>query len=432
MAASHSSPLGRENSCTFLRLFFALLVVVGHAYVLGGFGEEPLHRWTGGAMSGREMAVQGFFVLSGFLIATSLGQNPSLWRFACHRAFRILPAFWVYLALIVFVVAPALLELRWPDRYSYWQLLTLGPRNAWMYFEDNWRLQAQAFDIIPLFAGNPAKYGVNGSLWSVHFEAVFYVCAAIAAGAWQLPRRTAALAMGLAVVGAWCLGSMVLLFAAVALLWRFAVPRGWGMVALFALLYLAEVLITFRTEMVAAAVPESFRTRFVFHPLWRLSALAFLGGMVWWQYRAHLRWSMKIFLPAVAILVAGALTNHWRLVMPLALPYVVLFLAARLPFQKVERLGDYSYGIYIFSFPIQQLLCFWGVHKAGFLAYAASSIVLSVAAGALSWWLVERPALRVGRALGTSSPWAKWRASRKEPAPVAEQIPLALDGVPQA
>src|SRR5262245_27203349 len=108
MAVSHSSPLGRENSCTFLRLFFALLVVIGHAYVLGGFGEVPLHRWTGGALSGREMAVQGFFVLSGFLIATSLGQHSSLWRFTCHRTFRILPAFWVYLALIVFVVTPAL------------------------------------------------------------------------------------------------------------------------------------------------------------------------------------------------------------------------------------------------------------------------------------------------------------------------------------
>lgn len=432
MAISHSSPLGRENSCTFLRLFFALLVVVGHAFVLGGFGEEPLHRWTGGAMSGREMAVQGFFVLSGFLIATSLGQNPSLWRFACHRAFRILPAFWVYLVLVVFVMAPALIELGWPGRFSYWQSLTAGPRNAWMYFQDNWRLQAQAFDIVPLFAGNPAKFGVNGSLWSVHFEAVFYVCAAVAAAAWQLPRRAAGLAVVLGAVGAYGLGSPVLAFAAVALFWRVIVPKGWGMVALFALLYLVEVLITFRVDVVAAVVPEPARIKFAFHPLWRLSALAFLGGMVWWQFRAHLRWSMRIFLSAVAILAIGALTNHWRLAMPVALPYVVLFLAARLPFQKVERWGDYSYGIYIFSFPIQQLLCFWGVHRLGLLAYVASSVVLSIAVGALSWWLVEKPALRAGRALGAWSPWDKLRVLRKEPAPVAEQMPLSLEEAPQA
>jgi peptidoglycan/LPS O-acetylase OafA/YrhL len=92
MALSPSAPLGRDNSFTFLRLFFALAVVFGHSYVLGGFGAEPLTLLTGGVISGREIAVQGFFVLSGFLIAKSLAENPSLWRFACHRAFRILPA----------------------------------------------------------------------------------------------------------------------------------------------------------------------------------------------------------------------------------------------------------------------------------------------------------------------------------------------------
>jgi len=78
MAEPTPSPLGRENSCTFLRLLFAVMVVYGHACVLGGFGPEPLERFTGDAMSGREMAVQGFFVLSGFLIAKSLAENASL------------------------------------------------------------------------------------------------------------------------------------------------------------------------------------------------------------------------------------------------------------------------------------------------------------------------------------------------------------------
>jgi peptidoglycan/LPS O-acetylase OafA/YrhL len=191
MALSPSAPLGRDNSFTFLRLFFALAVVFGHSYVLGGFGAEPLTLLTGGVISGREIAVQGFFVLSGFLIAKSLAENPSLWRFACHRAFRILPAYWVYLCGMVFVLAPLMLALRWPDRFGYAQLLTLGPLPAWNYFLKNWALQAQEFGIAPLFSDNPERFNVNGSLWSVHHEATLYLYAAAACGArlWPEGRR---------------------------------------------------------------------------------------------------------------------------------------------------------------------------------------------------------------------------------------------------
>lgn len=425
MPVSAPSPLERENSCTFLRLIFAFLVVWGHAYVLGGFGDEPLSILTRGAISGREIAVQGFFVLSGFLIAKSLGENPSLWRFACHRAFRIFPAFWAYLLLAVFIMAPTMLEVRWPDRFGYGQLLTLGPLSAWSYFTHNWALQAQEFLIAPLFIGNPERFQVNGSLWSVHYEAVFYVCAAAGAGAWSLDRRAAWLASALAVGVAFWSGSMVAAFVGIAFLWRAAIPRGWGIPALFVLLYTIEV-VTACNAQAFAQWPRAFVLwlRFAFHPIWRLSGLAFLGGMLCWRFRAHVKWNVPAFLIAVGVLLAGICGQHWRLAMPLALPYVVLFLAARLPFQKMERWGDYSYGIYIFSFPIQQLLYFHGLHRAGLAAYLGGSLVLSLAAGVLSWWLLEKPALRLGRKLGA---WKAWNGSRARNESIAVQLPLPME-----
>lgn len=63
-----------------------------------------------------------------------------------------------------------------------------------------------------------------------------------------------------------------------------------------------------------------------------------------------MRWDLRIFIAVVACIVTGVLLHGWTFVRPLALPYFVLFLAARLPFQKFERIGDYSYGIYIYSF----------------------------------------------------------------------------------
>jgi peptidoglycan/LPS O-acetylase OafA/YrhL len=429
MAALPPSPLDRENSCTFLRLFFAFLVVFGHSFVMAGFGEEPLAILTAGALSGRDLGVQCFFALSGFLIAQSLGQNPSLWRFACHRVFRIFPAFWVYLILMVFVVTPLMLEARWPDRFSYGQLLTLGPRPAWDYFVYNWYLQCQEFLIAPLFGGNIARFQVNGSLWSVHYEGVFYLCAAAGAAVWPLGRRVTGLLACLAALTAVLWGSKVLAAIVVVLLWRAFMPRGWGFLALFSLFFAIEVLTTLQPN-VLAPLPQSLVSgfQFPFHPTWRISALGFLGGMLCWRYRVWLKWDRRAFLLAVAVLIAGICWHHWRFAMPLALPYVILYLAARLPFQKVERWGDYSYGIYIFAFPIQQWLYDQGLHRHGIAAYLGASLVLSLTAGVLSWWLVEKPALRLGRKLADWDFVSSIR-NRRAPLPVAEQLSLPMEGV---
>jgi peptidoglycan/LPS O-acetylase OafA/YrhL len=437
---NHIQPLlGRENSFTFLRLLFALLVVYGHSFVLGGFGEEPSSIWTGRHIAGREMAVQGFFILSGFLIAKSLADSPSLWRFACHRVFRVVPALWVFLGLMVFVVTPWLMEIRYPAKLTYWEKLTSDKDSAIAYLANNWALQTESYHIVPLFADNPLRYKVNGSLWSVHVEVVFYLFAALAVMARQLSRRMALLLGGLILVSSAALGavsdamgeaddprglvfafeSMTAAFLVVVCLWRAWVRPGWGVPVLFGLVYLGAVM--------SAAMPGWYRQApqglafllplFTLSPLWHPTALAFLGGMMCWRFRDRLRWDWRLFALGMALLVAGGWLRAWNLVMPLAMPYCALYLAARLPFRGLERIGDYSYGIYIFSFPIQQLLIQWGVHRHGVGVLIAASMAASVAAGAISWFLVEKPALRLGRKLGA---WKPRRAVAAEAAaPVA-------------
>ena len=420
MPLSPPTPLGRENSLTFLRLAFALAVVCGHSWVLGGFGEEPLHRLTGGALRGRDFAVQGFFVLSGFLIAKSLAETPSLWRFACHRAFRIVPAFWACLAGIVFILAPWLIAARWPERFSYIERLTLGPLPAWNYLLKNWAFQGGEFNIAPLFAGNPVRFDVNGSLWSVCIEARLYLYAAAAVGARLLPVRAALLGSLLAALVAWWLGWIVAGFFAAVCVWRVVMPAGRGVVVLFALVYAFHSVLTFAPDALQI-LPVRLLVWLlpIFDIPFRVSALAFHGGTLCWRYHALLRWDTRWFLLAAGALTTGVLCGQWSFVMPLALPYVVLFLGARLPFQNVERWGDFSYGIYIFSFPLQQLLVHWGGARAGLPVYLAASLVLSVAAGVLSWFCVEKPALRLGRKLGA---WRPVFSRRQAAAPKASPI----------
>ncbi len=414
--------IGRENSFTFLRLLFALLVIVGHAFVLGGFGEEPLALWTRRHLAGRELAVQGFFVLSGFLIAKSLADDSSLWRFACHRFFRIMPAFWVYLLVMVFLVAPWWMEAHAPGQFSYGQKLTQGPASPWHYFEENWALQTHEFEIVPLFDGNPVKHTVNGSLWSIKVEASFYLLAAGAVLARRLARRFALLlgililavpfvmslilgffipatAGDAALTAPLAFGSSAAAFLAAACLWRAFVRPGWGLFALFALWY-GIVNLDAMNPGWLSSLPLGLGSLVAGPRYWNTSGLAFLGGMLLWRLRAHLRWDWRLLALATGLLVAGARLGAWMAVMPLALPYALLYLAARLPFRGLERVGDFSYGVYIFSFPIQQLLIGWGVHRAGVWALIGASIGVCLPVGALSWYLIEKPALRLGRRLG--------------------------------
>ena len=170
------------NSFTFLRLMLAMLVVLGHSCVLGGFGEEPLGRWSGGTATGRELAVQGFFILSGFLLAASLARQPSLARFAGRRAFRILPGYWAALLITSFIVIPAMFARNFPGQMGYAQSLAYGDQNAMRYLEVNALLWQGQRWIRPFFLQNPSSGIVNGSMWSLFYEVLCY--ALLGCGAW--------------------------------------------------------------------------------------------------------------------------------------------------------------------------------------------------------------------------------------------------------
>jgi hypothetical protein len=121
----------------------------------------------------------------------------------------------------------------------------------------------------------------------------------------------------------------------VAGVWRCLVPTGRGTTVLFAGIYVCSLLVTF-CPWVFEFLSLSFVVWLlpVFHPIWRVSVLTFLAGMLCWRYREQLRFEARWLVIAIAVLITGIWLRQWHLVMPLALPYVVLFLGARLPFQK--------------------------------------------------------------------------------------------------
>ena len=87
------------------------------------------------------------------------------------------------------------------------------------------------------------------------------------------------------------------------------------------------------------------------------------------------------------------------------LAYPLLWLGLHLPLQRVGRQNDYSYGVYIYAFPVQQLLALWGVARWGYWPYALTAVAATAPLAVASWWLVEKHALRLkrlGRGLATT------------------------------
>jgi peptidoglycan/LPS O-acetylase OafA/YrhL len=80
-----------------------------------------------------------------------------------------------------------------------------------------------------------------------------------------------------------------------------------------------------------------------------------------------------------------------------ALSYPLLWLGIHLPFQRVGAHNDYSYVVYIYAFPVQQLLAMWQVQRWGYAAFVFLGVVGTVPFAVASWWLIEKRALKLKR-----------------------------------
>ena len=119
-------------------------------------------------------------------------------------------------------------------------------------------------------------------------------------------------------------------------------------------------------------------------------ALYFLGGWI----RSSL---VAASIAGVAVVAIRIASYPWYLgVAPLLLGYVLLVLGGRLPVRLGAR-NDISYGVYIYAFPVQQMLALSGGHALGVLGFAAVSTALTVPLAWVSWKLVEEPAMKLRR-----------------------------------
>jgi peptidoglycan/LPS O-acetylase OafA/YrhL len=357
-ATLESAYSGRDNAFNFLRLCFALLVMIGHAGVVGwGAAHDPvaIPIDTGG------VAVIGFFALSGFLISRS-GRRAGPLRFVWHRVLRIFPGYWVCLVATAFVLAPLLFWYEHGAIHGFRHTGT-GPIG---YVYRNFLTDQRQGDVAGVTHNSPFPDSLNGSLWTLKSELTCYLLVLLLAVTTLLRRArwvVLLLAAGLLAVIVWVNLRGVMTPGPITLVTIVNIP----VLNAFLLYY----LITFGLAFVLGMVADLYRSVIPFNDVLGVTSLVVTVVSVW----------------------RGWPLFGWAIV---AYVYLLLWAGVRLPrlLRRVGRRNDYSYGVYIYAFPIQQALGILGVPRFGWAFYLLTSVATVLVVAMCSWHLVEKQVMK--------------------------------------
>ncbi|ELB2793008.1 acyltransferase family protein [Aeromonas hydrophila] len=332
----------RDNNFTLLRLLAALSVLFGHSYALsiGVNGlEDPvsniLIKYWGESLP--SLAVDLFFVTSGFLVTASYCQRDNLKVFVESRMLRIFPALIVAVILCVFVVGPISTTTSLFDYFS-------SP-STWSYLRHNIiLLNGIQFDLPSVFMSNPYPMSVNGSLWTLPIELWMYI---------------------------------------------FVAFLGFSRVLMTRATYNLTLLVSILTYIYGG---NEF---LIFHDLRtaQLGLLFFFGGFFYIN-REAIPFSPIVLVGLGFITYLAKDSSSVLLFKGVFFSYLVLILALhpKLRLPSIDKHGDISYGLYIYAFPIQQLIALFITGITPLYMFILSSVI-TFSLAIISWRLIEKPAL---------------------------------------
>lgn len=350
-----------HHGFAWIRMIGALLVVYGHSYPLVSGEELFPPQWP---LQPDEGVLMGFFAMSGFQITESWMRDPHAIRFAVKRVLRLWPPMLTVSLGAALVIGPLVTNLPVGEYFS--------ARQTWGYVVNNAGMLTLDHDLPGVFAGNPWPGAVNGSLWTLPMELLAYG------------------------------GLFVLLLAGAAR------PRGrWLAVVALVVLAVADRRLEHLPDAESAgsllSVPVESLVAFL---------VAFALGVVLNLYRVPL--SPIAAVAGLAVLAAMPISVAASFWMTIVISYAVItaghFWPARLHVPGIWVNG--SYGVYVWSFPIQQLLAHAGVRDRWVMLACAAPVAYVM--GTLSWKFVEEPTMRLRHYVAPERPRRTWRP-RAEP-----------------
>jgi peptidoglycan/LPS O-acetylase OafA/YrhL len=327
----------RRNNFGILRVLFAIFVIVSHSpEIIDGNNSREIFTRLFGSMSFGEVAVDGFFLVSGYLITKSFAERPELWPYLIKRIARIVPAYFVSFWLCVFVLAPL--------GHADSKVFSLHG----IFFNVRMNLLLQPPVAPAVFRGLPLPF-LNGSMWTISYEFRCYL--------------------------------LVPIVAAVARLLRISVSKmRWGVLALTFAGLLAN-------SMLWAPAIFAHDVRFV---------AVFGAGALFYLFREKIPLNGSQAAASALLLVAG-LRFHRLAEVAVAIfgGYLISWFALKVRAFKVGELAarnDISYGVYLYAWPIQILLVWHHPAIHPWLVSVLAVIGASIA-GFASWHLLEKKIL---------------------------------------
>jgi peptidoglycan/LPS O-acetylase OafA/YrhL len=333
----------RKNNFDFLRLVFATFVIITHSYPLSGMLDcDFLCKITNNQVNFSYLGVKGFFIISGYLIFQSLERSKNILDYFWKRILRLFPALIIVLILTIILV-PFIYHSEIPI-YKNKSYLTYIPNNLILY--------KTQYTINGVFENNPYKSVINGSLWTIPYEFTMYA-----------------------------LLSLFILF-----------KKKKTIIKILLSLLLILLMITnlfFSTKL------------FGYNSIIKLDLVIdlgvfFMAGSFLAAFNFDKIYKQKSILLILSILLITSLyLNIFEYTRYILLPLIVILFALNpIPYfcDIGKKIGDLSYGIYIYGFITQQILMHF--FKLNYIELMIYSILISSLLGYLSWHIIEKQALK--------------------------------------
>jgi len=333
--------MNRKNNFDFLRFIAAISVIFTHAFQLTlpeNKNGDFLWIFTGGQLSIGGIAVGIFFVMSGYLITSSWQSKPDIRSYLRARSLRIFPGLIVLIFLTVFIIGPLFSksDTYWQnsDTYRYLGNITLNlPKMSSTITHDGIQQSLPG-----VFENNSLPYYTNGSLWTLHYEFFAYLFIMVLGIFKLLEKRFVLFALGFFVV---------------------------------------------------AHLTNNHITNSSYFVLIRY----FLAGSVLWLWKKYITYTWKLCLLAIIFLILAEPLHLLDTAFVFFGAYLTIFFAQGNRFANFGKLGDASYGIYIWGFLIQQ--CVRATLPTLLpLENFFISLPIAIIVGYISWHTIEKNALK--------------------------------------
>jgi len=330
------------NNFDFLRVVFALTVAFAHLIELSDL--EVLQPYK--IYFNTRLAIDGFFVVSGFLIAKSYENSATIKEYIIRRAKRIIPAY------VVVILLSALLFsfISTNSLYDYFSNFQF-----WKYLSANLSFQNYLEPCLPGVFETNKFCAVNGALWTIKVEEAFYL--------------------------------------SVPLFYWFVRVKKFNFYVLILIVYILSVtyymyFLSIDNYRIAKQLP---------------GALAFFAtGIVFYKNFSLLhKWKDYMIIPCIILFFLEHYILKTQLLKPIAFGFMVFYIAYSFRFlNNFGKYGDFTYGIYIYHFPVIQLFVVLGLfNKYSPLIICTSVLMLTLLLAILSWYLIEIPYLSKSRRL---------------------------------